>query len=107
MLRDNPDLVVLDVRSFDEYVASDGHLERAVSAPVGDLAELWPALGLSNENTILVYDGDGSHRQLEAARLLVERGLRFVVQVEGGLEAWLDKGFAVLIEDAPLSPIRR
>jgi rhodanese-related sulfurtransferase len=106
MLRDNPDLVVLDVRLFDEYVAPAGHLRRAVSTPLLELGSLWPLLDLSGEDTVLIYDGNGSVGQVRAAQYLIDRGLRFVVQIDGGFEAWLGKGFGVVVEDAPLSPIR-
>jgi rhodanese-related sulfurtransferase len=107
MLRDNPDLVVLDVRTFDEYQAPAGHLERAISAPLADLPLLWTALDLRDEDTILLYGGADGAEQLEATRLLIRRGLRFVVQIDGGLESWISHGFAVVVEDAPLSPMRR
>ncbi|MCZ6726944.1 MAG: rhodanese-like domain-containing protein [Acidobacteria bacterium] len=106
MLRDNPELVVLDVRLFDEYLAPAGHLERAVSAPLLELGYLWPLLDLSDQDTVLIYDGNGSVGQIQAAQFLIDRGLRFVVQIDGGFEAWLAKGFGVVVEDAPLSPIR-
>ena len=106
MLRDNPELVVLDVRLFDEYVAPAGHLQRAVSTPLLELGYLWPLLDLSAEDTVMIYDGNGSVGQIQAAQYLIDRGLRFVVQIDGGLEAWLAKGFRVVVEDAPLSPIR-
>jgi len=106
MMADNPELVVLDLRSFAEYSGPTGHLERAVSTPVAELGSLWPVIDLSAEDTVLLYGGDGGEMQIEAARALIERGLRYVVQIEGGLEAWLADGFAVRVEDAPLSPRR-
>lgn len=106
MMRDNPDLVVLDVRPFDEYSAPAGHLVRALSAPVTELEALWPDLGLTVDDTVLLYCGDGSRLQNEASSTLIAKGLRYVVQIEGGLEAWLADGFEVRVEDAPLSPAR-
>jgi rhodanese-related sulfurtransferase len=106
MLRDNPDLIVLDVRPFSDYVSSTGHLERALSVPADRMEELWPALRLGAEETILVYgDEHGSH-QAEAMRFLLASGQRYVVQIEGGVQAWREGGFEVVVEDAPLSPVR-
>lgn len=105
MLRDNPGLVVLDVRSFSDYCAPGGHLVRAVSVPAVDLDALLPSLDLSSEDTVLIY-GDGSPLQTEVPAALTERGWRFVVQIDGGLDAWVAGGFAVQVEDAPISPLR-
>jgi rhodanese-related sulfurtransferase len=106
MMRDNHALVVLDVRPFDDYQAPAGHLERALSAPLEDLPDLWAELDLHSKDTVLVYGGGDGLDQAEASRLLIERGLRFVVEIEGGLEAWVERGFAVVVDDAPLSPVR-
>lgn len=106
MMRDNPALVVLDVRPFDDYQAPAGHLERALSVPLEDLPDLWGELDLHTEDTVLVYGGADGLGQAEASRMLIERGLRFVVEIEGGLEAWIEYGFAVVVDDAPQSPVR-
>lgn len=106
MLSDNPDLIVLDVRPFTEYAAAQGHLGRAVSVPFASLDQAGAALEIDDDDTVLVYDGQGGERQQAAVLFLIERGQRYVVQIEGGLEGWLAGGFAVVVEDAPLSPVR-
>ena len=106
MMRDNPELVVLDVRPFDEYQSPTGHLERAISAPLDQLPEYWALLDLRNEDTILLYGGPEGSYQSEAAQWLIERGQRFVIQIDGGIGEWTEQGFAVVVEDAPLSPVR-
>jgi rhodanese-related sulfurtransferase len=107
MMRDSPQLVVLDVRPFDEYAAPGGHLDRATSVPLAELDFLWPLLDLSAEDTVLIYSGDGGELQIAAAHALIARGLRYVVQIQGGLQAWVEQGFAVVAEDAPISRPRR
>ena len=107
MMRDSPQLAVLDVRPFDDYAAASGHLERAASVPLAELDFLWPLLDLSDEDTVLIYSGDGGELQAAAAQALIARGLRYVVQIQGGLEGWVEQGFAVVVEDAPISPARR
>lgn len=106
MLRDSPEMVVLDVRPFEEYIAPAGHLERAVSAPLSELETIWPLLDLNHEDTVLIYCGDGGQLQSEAAAALIARGLRYVVQIHGGLAGWADHGFSVVVEDAPISRAR-
>ena len=106
MLTDNPELVVLDVRSFADYSGPAGHLERAVSAPWDQLDTLWPLLELSREDTVLLYSRRGGDAQAAGSAILIARGLRYVVQIDGGLEDWSAEGFAVRIEDAPISPPR-
>ncbi|MDH3403349.1 MAG: rhodanese-like domain-containing protein [Acidobacteriota bacterium] len=106
LLRDNPDVLVLDVRPFSAYESATGHLERAVSLPAADLPRLWPALGLSREKTVVLYGDDGGPHQDAATQFLASAGQRYVVRIAGGLEAWRAGGFAVVVEDAPLSPVR-
>ncbi len=106
MLRDNPDLVVLDVRPFADYVSETGHLKRAISLPAARLPRLWQALRLSRDETVLIYGDEESAHQEKAMRFLLDSGQRYVVQIEGGVEAWREGGFEVVIEDAPLSPVR-
>ncbi len=105
MIRDNPELLILDVRPAEEYSSPAGHLSGAQSAPLAKLDESWAKLELSDEDTVLLYSGDGGRDQREAAVYLIDRGQRFVVQIDGGLEGWLDAGFPVVAED-PLSPTR-
>lgn len=106
MLRDTPELIVLDVRPFSRYVSSTGHLGRALSLPADRLEELWPALRLGREKTVLIYGDEDGSEQEDAMRFLLGAGQRYVVQIEGGVQAWGEGGFEVVVEDAPLSPVR-
>ncbi len=99
MIKDSAELVILDVRPRDEYFSSAGHLDGAVNLPAASLAARYDDLRLSPEETVLVYGGDGGSEQIEAVAWLVAHGQRFVAQISGGLEGWLEAGFPVVVEE--------
>ncbi|HXH22044.1 MAG TPA: rhodanese-like domain-containing protein [Dehalococcoidia bacterium] len=79
--------VAADVREADEFAA--GHLEGALSIPLGDL----PArlAELPRDRPAVVYCAAGD-RASSAASLLEAAGFRQVFSLEGGAEAWREAG---------------
>jgi len=77
------DVVVLDVRPVEEYLA--GHIPGAVSLPVGELAE---RIGELPEDSEIVVYCRGAYCVLayDAVRLLAERGRRALRLSDGMLE---------------------
>jgi rhodanese-related sulfurtransferase len=82
---------ILDVRSPEEY--KESHIEGSVLIPVneleGRLAEV------PKDKVIIVYCRSGN-RSLTASNILVENGFNAVINVEGGITAWIDKGYPVV-----------
>jgi rhodanese-related sulfurtransferase len=92
MIESNPDLVVLDVRTLEEY--DSGHIENAVLIPVDELAG---RIGeLDKEKEILVYCGSGV-RSVTASQILVDNGFVSVYNVLGGITAWRNAGYWIEI----------
>ncbi|MDH3705186.1 MAG: rhodanese-like domain-containing protein [Acidimicrobiia bacterium] len=87
------DLVVLDVRTPDEYV--DGHLDGAVVldfyAPdfATDLA------ALDRDVPYLLYCQSGN-RSGQSRQMMAELGFTDVADIEGGISAWIDAGHPVV-----------
>jgi rhodanese-related sulfurtransferase/DNA-binding transcriptional ArsR family regulator len=77
------DVVVLDVRPAEEYLA--GHIPGAVSIPVGELAD---RIGELPEDTEIVVYCRGEYCVLahDAVRLLTQRGRRAIRLSDGMLE---------------------
>lgn len=85
------DLLVLDVRSADMFNAN--HIPTALNIPLMDLAGKLATL--PKDKTIVAYCGNLTCALApKAALVLAEKGFR-VMQLTGGMEVWLEKGFPV------------
>lgn len=89
------DLVVLDVRTAEEY--ADGHLEGAVVVDfyAPDFAD--QLAGLDPDVPYLLYCRSGN-RSGQAAGLMADLGFVDVANVDGGILAWADAGLEIVTE---------
>ncbi len=91
------DLLVLDVRTAEDFVGEQGHIAGATNIPLEDIPGRIDALEADLERPIaLVCRTD--RRSASAAALLVRQGFADVQVVKGGMSAWLANGWPV--EDA-------
>ncbi len=85
------DILVLDVRSAEDF--NLGHIPTALHIPLMDLAGKLATL--PKDKTIVTYCGNMTCGLApKAALALAEKGFR-VMQLTGGMETWLTKGFPV------------
>jgi len=92
MIEANPSLVILDVRTQEEY--DEGHIEEAVLIPVNELEQ---RIGeLDREKETLVYCKSGV-RSATASQILVDNGFSSVYNMLGGITAWRDAGYWIEI----------
>lgn len=92
-------LLVIDVRTPEQFAARSGHFMGAVNIPAADLA-LWQAK-LPTDVIIVLYDqtGEESDRQ---AQVLQAAGLGRVRSLAGGYDAWVRSyGITFLIAERP------
>lgn len=89
------DAVLLDVREQVEWNA--GHAPGAVHIPLSRLVT-GAALPSATEGRPLVVICRSGHRSQQAAKLLAGRGAE-VVDVKGGMNAWVSAGLPV-VDDA-------
>ena len=88
MIQSSPNLVILDVRTADEY--AQGHLKGAINIPLSDLPV---QIGeLDRNRPILIYCRTGV-RSAQASTILVNAGFTQVYDMEGGLNAWINAGY--------------
>jgi len=83
--------LVLDVRTGEEYARS--HIKNAVLIPVMILTEKMHEIQMGQ--SILVYCHNGN-RSKTACELLTSKGHKYVFNMLGGVESWIDKGFEVV-----------
>lgn len=86
MIQRDSSLVLLDVRTPEEYAGELGHLQGAILIPVQELQARVGELDTVRGRTILVYCRSG-RRSLTASEILVGHG-HVPVNVEGGMIDW-------------------
>jgi len=79
-------VVILDVRTPQEFAGETGHLEGAIPLPVQDLTMRLDELKPFEKDTIVVYCRT-DNRSRSAASILVENGFT-AVRMKGGITAW-------------------
>lgn len=89
-------VVLLDVRTVDEWNSSTGHLRNAILIPFQDLQRHINKLDAFRDRLIIVYCRSGN-RSGRAARLLSDSGFN-AVNLVGGIRQWNAKKYPVLQE---------
>lgn len=83
-LRNNPETILIDVRSPQEY--QEGHLNGSINIPLYELASKVNQLIPNNQRPIILYCKTGA-RSEEGRKLLKQRGYKTVYNLEGGLDS--------------------
>ena len=119
MAADAPAMPILDLRRPDEFDGPVGHLQRAYNLPLEELPRRLPEIRWLRERTFLIYcrgrieAGDGTLAEVaetlaetaaarpddcgeEAIRFFLAQGFDDAVLLEGGIQAWLEDGFATV-----------
>ncbi|MGD8742576.1 MAG: VTT domain-containing protein [Granulosicoccaceae bacterium] len=93
-LDNDEDILVLDVRSADEFIGEQGHIKNAKNIPVEDLAERVDELLDRLERPIAIVCRT-DRRSAKAARILASKGYADVHVVRGGMTLWNGAGYPV------------
>lgn len=96
LIRDNPDLLILDLRPPEEFLGDTGHVRRARNIPLDRLPFRLLELSAFREDTFLVYcdAGDCGER---AMSILVSSGFENAILMEGGIDSWIREGFRTVL----------
>ena len=98
MMRDSPEMLVLDLRSAQEYNGETGHLRGAQNIPLERLPYRLLEISPFRETTVLVYcraDGCGE----KGMAVLIASGFQDAVLMDGGIDAWIRGGFKTVLPD--------
>lgn len=90
-------VILLDVRTEEEEYNS-AHIEGATLIPVSELSNRTEELNKSKK--IIVYCRSG-HLSATASGILIEHGFKKVYNVLGGINAWEERGYAVVPTATP------
>lgn len=96
MLSRDTSIVVLDVRTPEEYRSETGHLPNALLMPIQELESRSNELENVKGKSILVYCRSG-HRSLRAVEILSKRGYK-TINLGGGILQWQRDSLEVVRE---------
>lgn len=88
------DMLVLDVRTADDFSGEQGHIHNALNLPVEELPARMGELSDYIEKTIAIVCRT-DRRSAKAAQLLARQGYADVHIVRGGMTLWNKAGYAV------------
>jgi len=86
------EMQIVDVRRPAEY--SNGHVPRAMNAPLSSLGKTIEELPLHKDKPTAVICA-GGYRSSAAASLLQQQGFTNLINVSGGTGAWINAGYPV------------
>jgi rhodanese-related sulfurtransferase len=92
IMRDNPGVLLLDVRDENDYAGGLPHLPHAREIPLPDLPRRYRELGAWKREPILIFSRDGMDAA-SACEFLARQGFPYVSHVAGGVEAWVRGGY--------------
>lgn len=92
---DNGETLVLDVRTADDFVGEQGHIDSAVNIAVEELPERMNELIEYIERPIAIVCRTDK-RSVKAASLLAEQGFHDVHVVRGGMTKWIEANLPVI-----------
>ena len=110
LIRDNPEMLILDLRTPEEYDGETGHLRRAQNIPLERLPYRLLEISSYRGETFLVYcraDNCGD----QAIAVLLSSGFENAILMDGGIDAWIRAGFKTVLPATvagrlPQSPMR-
>ena len=91
LIQENPEMVILDVRTPSEY--EDAHIESAINIPVEEIAGRLNEL--SANDVILVYCRTGN-RSGTAVGIMEENGFSKIYHMHEGISTWISEGLPVV-----------
>jgi rhodanese-related sulfurtransferase len=101
VLRDSPDVLVLDLRSRQEFLGDTGHIFRARNIPLERLTERLGEIEPFRDDTFLVYCRAKDTCGEEGMAILVSSGFENAMLVEGGIDGWIRDGFRTVLPEDP------
>ena len=88
------DVLVLDVRTAEDYVGEQGHIASSMNIPVEDLASRLDEIADYVERPIAIVCRT-DRRSAKAAQLLTRKGFADVHVVKGGMTDWNQEGYSI------------
>jgi len=101
IVRDTPDVFILDLRTPEEFQGPRGHLRNAFCIPLSRLPYRLLEIRAYGGETFLVYcDADDCGRA--GMKILKDSGFQFAILIGGGIEGWIRAGFPTFVRAGTL-----
>jgi len=97
ILRDSPDVLILDLRTRKEFLGDTGHIYRARNIPLERLPDRMLEIAPFRDDTFLVYCREGDSCGEEGMAILVSSGFENAILVDGGIDGWIRFGFRTVL----------
>ncbi|HTQ79949.1 MAG TPA: rhodanese-like domain-containing protein [Thermoanaerobaculia bacterium] len=103
IIRDSPNILILDLRQPSEFQSPTGHLLNARNYPLARLPYRLLDLSAYREDTFIVYCRGGDSCGEDGMRILVASGFEDAILIDGGIDKWIRKGYrtALSLSGAP------
>jgi rhodanese-related sulfurtransferase len=88
------DVLVLDVRTAQDFVGEQGHIDVATNIPLEDLGERLTEISDYHERPVIAICRT-DRKSGKAAEILAQKGFADVHVARRGMTAWNDLGYAV------------
>lgn len=96
IMRDTPNLLILDLRSQSAFHGDTGHIYRAYNLPQEQLPFRLVELSSFREETFLVYC-DTRECADGGMAVLVSSGFENAILIDGGIDGWIASGFRTVL----------
>jgi rhodanese-related sulfurtransferase len=96
MIRDSPGMMVLDLRTPQQFNGQTGHIQRATNIPLARLPYRLLEIIPFREETILIYCETNECAEKGPA-VLAASGFESIVLMDGGIRMWIKKGFKTVL----------
>jgi rhodanese-related sulfurtransferase len=103
IMRDAPQVFVLDLRPPEEFQGPTGHLRNAFNIPLGRLPYRLLEMRAWNGETFLVYCGN-DECGLAGMKTLQDSGFKDAMLIRGGIGGWLCGGFPTYVRAGTQKP---
>ena len=104
MLRDTPDLLILDLRQPEEFHGALGHIFHSRNIPLPQLPFRLAELSGYRDRTFLVYCRRDDECGPTGMAILASSGFHNAVLLDGGIQRWIADGFGTVGEQIVTPP---
>lgn len=97
ILRDNPGVLILDLRTREEFLGDTGHIYSARNIPLERLPDRMLEIAPFRDDTFLVYCRSAGTCGEEGMAVLISSGFDNAILIDGGIDGWIRSGFRTVL----------
>lgn len=96
MMRDSPQMLVIDLRTAQQFDGPTGHIREAKNIPISRLPYRLLEILSYREDTVFFYC-DTEECTEQGAKILAASGFESLVGMQGGINQWIRDGFKTVL----------